>query len=85
MSKRKSVRDFLGGRQRDLFPGQACWVRISDLDGYEHLCFWLRKGTAFDAFNNVFDQQMLDAAVYDWYDLHDEEGYTIHITADIEL
>lgn len=81
----ETVRDFLSRIQQKLFTGQTYWIRICDLDEYEHLSFWLCKDTDFDQFNNVFDQQMLDAYVNDWYDLHDEDGYTIHITADIVL
>lgn len=79
------VRDFLKKTQRNLYSGQTCRVRISDLDGYEHLSFTLRKDTDLNKFNNVFDQDLLDADVNEWYDLHDEEGRTIFITADIEL
>lgn len=81
----KSVRDFLNAKQRKLPRGQTCRVRISDRDEYEHLSFTLRETTDLDAFNNVYDQQMLDADVFAWDDLHDEEGYTIFITADIVL
>lgn len=81
----KSVRDFLNKTQRNLYSNQTCRIKISDLDGYEHLSFTLRKDTDFDKFNNVFDQDLLDADVNEWYDWHDEEGRTIFITADIEL
>lgn len=81
----ESVRDFLTKRQRNLYSDQTCWIRISDLDGYEHLSFTLRKDTDFDKFNNVFDQDMLDADTYDVWDSVTEEGHTIYITADIEL
>lgn len=83
MSER--VRDFLKKTQRNLYPGQTCRIRISDLDGYEHLSFTLRKDTDFDKFNNVFDQDILDASTYDVWDCTDEEEHTIFITADIEL
>ena len=81
----KSVRDFLNKTQRNLYSNQTCRIKISDLDGYEHLSFTLLKDTDFDKFNNVFDQDLLDADVNEWYDWHDEEGHTIFITADIEL
>lgn len=81
----KIVRDFLKKTQRDLYSGQTCRIRISDLDGYEHLSFTLRKDTDFDKFNNVFDQDLLDANTHGMWDYTDEEGYTIFITADIEL
>ena len=81
----ETVREFLTRRRRNLYVGQTCRIRISDLDGYEHLSFTLRKDTNFDKFNNVFDQDMLDAGIHDVWDCSDEEGYTIFITADIEL
>ena len=52
----ETVREFLEKTQRNLYSGQTCRIRISDLDGYEHLSFTLRKDTDFDKFNNVFDQ-----------------------------
>ena len=83
MSER--VREFLKKTQRNLYSDQTCRIRISDLDGYEHLSFTLRKDTDFDKFNNVFDQDMLDADTHDVWDSVTEEGHTIYITADIEL
>lgn len=82
---RETVREFLEKKQRNLYPGQTCRIRISDLDGWEHLSFTLRKDTDFDKFNNVFDQDLLDASTHDVWDCTDEEGCTIFITADIEL
>lgn len=79
------VREFLKKTQQNLYPGQTRRIRISDLDGYEHLSFTLRKDTDLNKFNNVFDQDMLDADTHDVWDYTDEEGYTIFITADIEL
>ena len=64
---------------------QTCRVRIRDSDGYEHLSFTLRKDTDFDKFNNVFDQDLLDANTRGLWAYTDEEGCTIFITADIEL
>lgn len=81
----ETVREFLEKVQRDLHSGRTCRIRINDRDDYEHLSFTLRKDTDFDKFNNVFDQDLLDADVNEWYDWHDEEGRTIFITADIEL
>jgi hypothetical protein len=81
----ETVREFLTRKQRDLYSDQTCRIRISDLDGYEHLSFTLRKNTDLHRFNNVFDQDMLDAAVNTWDECHDEEGHTFFITADIEL
>ena len=83
MSER--VRDFLKKTQRNLYSDQTCRIRISDLDGYEHLSFTLRKTTDFNKFNNVFDQDLLDADTYDVWDCVDEEDHTIFIRADIEL
>lgn len=79
------VREFLNKTQQNLYSGQTRRIRISDLDGYEHLSFTLRKDTNFDKFNNVFDQDLLDADTYDVWDCVAEEGHTIFITADIEL
>lgn len=81
----ETVREFLEKRQQNLYSGQTCRIRISDLDGYEHLSFTLRKDTDFDKFNNVFDQDMLDACMNEWEKSFTEEGWTIYITADIEL
>ena len=81
----ETVRDFLKKTQRNLYSDQTCRIRISDLDGYEHLSFTLRKDTDFDKFNNVFDQDMLDAGINVWDECHDEEGQTFFIVADIEL
>lgn len=83
MSER--VREFLKKTQRNLYSDQTCRIRISDLDGYEHLSFTLRKNTDLNKFNNVFDQDMLDADTYDVWDCVDEEDHTIFIRADIEL
>ena len=79
------VRDFLEKTQRNLYSNQTCRIRRSDLDGYEHLSFTLRKDTDFDKFNNVFDQDLLDSGMNVWDDCVDEEGRTIFIMADIEL
>lgn len=81
----ESVRNFLKKTQRNLYSGQTCRIRISDLDGYEHLSFTLRKDTDFNKFNNVFDQDLLDSGMNVWDDCVDEEGRTIFIMADIEL
>lgn len=81
----KIVRDFLKKTQRDLYSGQTCRIRINDRDDYEHLSFTLRKDTDFNKFNNVFDQDLLDANTHGMWDYTDEEGRTIFITADIEL
>lgn len=80
-----SVRDFLEKTQQNLYSNQTCRVRISDLDGYEHLSFAPRKDTNLNTFNNVFGRDMLDAGLNVWGEYVDEEGRTIFITADIEL
>lgn len=82
---RESVREFLEKVQRNLSSGQTCRIRISDYDGYEHLSFNLRKDTDFAKFNNVFDQDLLDANTRGLWAYTDEEGCTIFIAADIEL
>lgn len=84
-SMNEIVRNFLQNTQRNLYSGQTCRIRISDLDGYEYLSFTLRKDTDLDRFNNVYDQDMLDASVNTWDEYHDEEGQTFFIVADIEL
>ena len=81
----ETVRDFLKKTQQNLYSDQTCRIRISDLDGYEHLSFTLRKDTDLNKFNNVFDQDLLDSGMNVWDDCVDEEGRTIFITADIEL
>lgn len=85
MSKRKTVREFLHKVQQKLFSDQTYWVRICDLDKYEHLSFYLRKDTDFDRFSGVYEQDILDADISEWCHWHDEDGYAIFITADIEL
>lgn len=86
MSKRKTVREFLLRVQQKLPRGQSCWIRICDLDKYEHLCFWLGALTDFDSFSGVYEQDLLDADISEWFPWDDEDmGDTIIITADIEL
>ncbi len=80
-----SVRDFIINKQQNLLPKQTCNIRICDIDEYEHLSFTLRKDTDLDKFNNVYDQDILDAYVGDVTDWNDEEGHTLLIIANIEL
>lgn len=80
-----NVRDFIIDVRRCLASGQTCMIRIADLDDYEHLSFTLRRSTDLDRFSNVFDQDLLDADVYAWYEVDDEEGRTVFIKAAIEL
>ena len=84
MPKFISCREFLEKKQKQK-RYQNCLVRISDRDDYEHLSFRLRETTNFDNFNNVFDQQLLDSCVSDYYIWRDENGITIYLYGDIEL
>ena len=64
---------------------QNCIVRIFDRDEYEHITFRLREDTDFDNFNNVFDQDLLDSSVSEYFIFNDEDGITICLNGDIEL
>lgn len=60
-------------------------VRCYDVTGYEHLSFVLRSNTDCSKFSNVFDQQMLDSPVIEYF-INNEPGYeTIDIYCDIDL
>lgn len=87
---RETVREFLERiKHTEQVLLEKVRVRISDIDGYEHMDFILHKDTDFDTFNNVFDQQMLDSYVDDSYvdrvTDDDDFDWEITITADIEL
>ena len=87
---RETVREFLERmKHTEQVLLEKVRVRISDIDGYEHMNFRLYKDTDFDTFNNVFDQQMLDSYVDDSYvdrvTDDDDFDWEITITADIEL
>lgn len=79
-----SCREFLERKQKQK-KYQNCIVRIFDRDDYEHITFRLMKNTDFDSFNNVFDQQLLDSCVSEYFIFKDEEGITICLNGDIEL
>ena len=84
MPKFISCREFLEKKQKQK-RYQNCLVRISDRDDYEHLFFKLSKNTNFDNFNNVFDQELLDSCVSEYFIFKDESGITICLNGDIEL
>lgn len=79
-----SCREFLEKKQKQK-RYQNCLVRMFDLDDYEHITFRLREDTDFDKFNNVFDQQLLDSCVSEYFIFNDEDGITICLSGDIEL
>ena len=79
-----SCREFLERKQKQK-KYQNCLVRVFDYDEYEHMIFRLRENTDFDNFNNVFDQQLLDSCVYEYFIFNDENGITIYLYGDIEL
>lgn len=87
---RETVREFLERiKHTEQVLLEKVRVRISDIDGYEHMDFRLYHDTDFDTFNNVFDQQMLDSYVDDSYvdRVTDDDNFDweVTITADIEL
>ena len=84
MPKFISCREFLEKKQKQK-RYQNCLVRISDRDDYEHMSFKLREKTNFDNFNNVFDQELLDSCVSEYFIFKDESGITICLNGDIEL
>lgn len=79
-----SCREFLERKQKQK-KYHNCIVRIFDRDDYEHLTFTLREDTNFDNFNNVFDQELLESCVSEYFIFKDEEGITICLNGDIEL
>lgn len=84
MPKFITCREFLEKKQKQK-RYQNCLVRIFDRDDYEHLFFRLRETTNFDNFNNVFDQELLDSGVSEYFIFNDENGITICLNGDIEL
>lgn len=84
MTRFISCREFLEKKQKQK-RYQNCLVRIFDRDDYEHLTFTLREDTDFDSFNNVFDQQLLDSGVSEYFIFEDENGITICLNGDVEL
>lgn len=84
MPKFISCREFLEKKQKQK-RYQNCLVRMFDRDDYEHITFRLRENTDFDNFNNVFDQELLDSGVSEYFIFTDENGITICLNGDIEL
>lgn len=84
MPKFISCREFLEKKQKQK-KYQNCLVRMLDRDDYEHMTFRLRGDTDFDNFNNVFDQELLDSGVSEYFIFNDEDGITICLNGDIEL
>lgn len=84
MPKFISCREFLEKKQKQK-RYQNCLVRMFDRDDYEHMTFTLRDDTDFDNFNNVFDQELLDSGVSEYFIFSDENGITICLNGDIEL
>ena len=84
MPKFISCREFLEKKQKQK-RYQNCLVRIFDRDDYEHMTFTLRENTDFDNFNNVYDQELLDSGVSEYFIFKDESGITICLNGDIEL
>lgn len=81
---RITCREFLKKKQKQK-KYQNCIVRMFDRDDYEHISFRLRENTDFDSFNNVFDQQIFDSYVFEYFIFNDEDGITICINGDVEL
>lgn len=84
MPKFITCREFLEKKQKQK-RYQNCLVRISDRDDYEHMTFRLRENTDLDNFNNVYDQELLDSGVSEYFIFNDENGITICLNGDIEL
>lgn len=87
---RETVREFLERiKHTEQVLLEKVRVCISDIDGYQHMNFRLYEDTDLNAFNNVFDQQMLDSYVDDSYidRVTDDDNFDweVTITADIEL
>lgn len=81
---RITCREFLKKKQKQK-KYQNCIVRMSDRDDYEHISFRLRENTDFDKFNNVFDQELFDSGVLEYFIFNDEDGITICLNGDVEL
>ena len=79
-----TCREFLEKKKKQK-KYQNCIVRMFDRDDYEHITFRLRENTDFDSFNNVFDQQIFDSCVFEYFIFNDENGITICLNGDIEL
>lgn len=81
---RITCREFLKKKQKQK-KYQNCIVRMFDRDDYEHISFRLRENTDFNSFNNVFDQQIFDSYVFEYFIFNDENGITICLNGDMEL
>lgn len=81
---RITCRQFLEKKQKQK-KYQNCIVRMFDRDDYEHISFRLRENTDFDKFNNVFDQELFDSGVLEYFIFNDENGITICLNGDVEL
>lgn len=81
---RITCREFLKKKQKQK-KYQNCIVRMFDRDDYEHISFRLRENTDFDKFNNVFDQELFDSGVLEYFIFNDENGITICLNGDVEL
>lgn len=81
---RITCREFLKKKKKQK-KYQNCIVRMFDRDDYEHISFRLRENTDFDSFNNVFDQQIFDSYVFEYFIFNDENGITICLNGDVEL
>ena len=81
---RITCREFLKKKQKQK-KYQNCIVRMFDRDDYEHINFRLREDTDFDSFNNVFDQELFDSSVFEYFIFNDENGITICLNGDVEL
>lgn len=81
---RITCREFLEKKQKQK-KYQNCIVRMFDRDDYEHISFRLRENTDFDSFNNVFDQELFDSSVFEYFIFNDENGITICLNGDVEL
>lgn len=81
---RITCRQFLEKKQKQK-KYKNCIVRMFDRDDYEHISFRLRENTDFDSFNNVFDQELFDSSVSEYFIFNDENGITICLNGDVEL
>lgn len=81
---RITCREFLEKKKKQK-KYKNCIVRMFDRDDYEHISFRLRENTDFDKFNNVFDQELFDSGVLEYFIFNDENGITICLNGDVEL
>lgn len=81
---RITCREFLEKKKKQK-KYKNCIVRMFDRDDYEHMSFRLRENTDFDKFNNVFDHELFDSGVLEYFIFNDENGITICLNGDVEL